>query len=68
MSTSEASGIETRADPSLPSFSLDVFQEWFWTEFLNFSDSIWGFMPKCCSYGSVASKMQKLWLTRSEEL
>ena len=36
---SEVSGIETIADPSLPTFSLEVFQELFCTEFLDSSDN-----------------------------
>ena len=36
---SEASGIETIVDPSLPTFSLDVFQELFCTEALDSSDN-----------------------------
>ena len=55
---SEASGIETIADPSLPNFSLDIFQELFCTEDLDSSDNNRGFMPKYCSYGSVVSKVR----------
>jgi hypothetical protein len=36
---SEASGIETIANPSFPNFSLDVFQELFSNELLDFSDN-----------------------------